>query len=190
MTLRFKKEDGSGFPDWEEKNLSDLCEIVKGKQVNKNNLTEISLEYSYPVINGGIEASGYYNKYNTEAYTITISEGGNSCGFVNLIKQNFWASGHCYTLQIKKDSVDTFYLFYYLKKIESEIMRKRVGTGLPNIQKQEISNIKVYLPSLEEQKKIASFLGEIDDKLDALKEKENRLRKMKQGLLEGLFNRE
>ena len=59
--------------------LDELCEIKKGVQVNKEKLSEKGLYY---VMNGGITPSGYYDLYNTEANTISISEGGNSCGYV------------------------------------------------------------------------------------------------------------
>ncbi len=56
----------------EEKSLSELAEITKGQQVNGNQLSENG---KYYVMNGGIMPSGYYDDYNTEAGTISISEG-------------------------------------------------------------------------------------------------------------------
>ena len=82
----------------EEKSLSELAEITKGQQVNGNQLSENG---KYYVMNGGIMPSGYYDDYNTEAGTISISEGGNSCGYVQYNKSKFWSGGHCYTLHIK-----------------------------------------------------------------------------------------
>lgn len=40
MTLRFKKNDGSDYPDWEEKKLDDVASITKGDQINKTKLFE------------------------------------------------------------------------------------------------------------------------------------------------------
>lgn len=51
--------------------LADICDIVKGKQVNGEFLTDSG---NYYVMNGGIEPSGYYDDYNTEANTISISD--------------------------------------------------------------------------------------------------------------------
>lgn len=73
--------------------LADICDIVKGKQVNGEFLTDSG---NYYVMNGGIEPSGYYDDYNTEANTISISEGGNSCGYVQFNTTPFWSGGHCY----------------------------------------------------------------------------------------------
>jgi type I restriction enzyme S subunit len=77
---------------WEVKKLGDICEIRKGEQLNRSTLNDN--EY-YPVYNGGISASGYTSDWNQIENTIIISEGGNSCGFVNFIKTKFWQGGHC-----------------------------------------------------------------------------------------------
>ncbi len=43
-----------------------------------------------PVMNGGIMPSGYYDDYNElRLGTISISEGGNSCGYVQYNKSKF-----------------------------------------------------------------------------------------------------
>ena len=55
--------------------LCEICEIIKGKQINGEFLSE---KGKYYVMNGGTEPSGYYSDYNVEANTISISEGGNS----------------------------------------------------------------------------------------------------------------
>ncbi|WP_395049158.1 restriction endonuclease subunit S [Flavobacterium sp.] len=70
--LRFKDDNGNDFVDWEEKKLGEVCEVKKGKQLNKEELTEIG---EYPCINGGINLSGYTDKFNTLENKITISEG-------------------------------------------------------------------------------------------------------------------
>ena len=83
--------------------LSDLCDIVKGKQINGENLSDSG---NYYVMNGGTEPSGYYDNYNVEASTISISEGGNSCGYVQFNTSPFWSGGHCYSIQNIADKVD------------------------------------------------------------------------------------
>ena len=59
--------------------LSEICDIVKGEQINGELLSEHG---KYYVMNGGTDPSGYYDNYNVGAHTISISEGGNSCGYV------------------------------------------------------------------------------------------------------------
>ena len=54
----------------EHKKLGELIIIEKGKQLNK---TLLSSNGKYPVINGGIMPSGYWNEYNYTENLITIS---------------------------------------------------------------------------------------------------------------------
>lgn len=182
--IRFKADDGSEFCDWEEKKLSTKCTIQKGSQLNKDILTE---EGNYPALNGGINPSGFTRDWNTEANTITISEGGNSCGYVNFVTTRFWSGGHNYSLQDLEQSIDAQYLYQYLKFNEEAIMRLRVGSGLPNIQKREISNFKISVPYLKEQIKIANFLLSIDFKIGQVKKQLEYIKKFKKALLQQMF---
>lgn len=76
--------------------VGDICDINKGIQFNKENMFS---EGTYPVINGGINPSGYIEKYNQDENTITISQGGASAGYVNWMNCKFWAGAHCYALK-------------------------------------------------------------------------------------------
>jgi len=141
-------------------------------------------------MNGGITPSGYTNSYNTDKDTISISEGGNSCGYIQYNKEKFWSGGHCYTLHIHdnhKNKIDNFYLYQYLKAKEGYIMGLRVGSGLPNIQKIILQNVIVYFPSLTEQQKIADCLLSLDEKIAAETEQVAQLQQHKKGLLQQLL---
>ena len=117
----------------EEYSLLELAEITKGQQINGS---ELSKNGKYYVMNGGVSPSGYYDNYNTDADTISISEGGNSCGYVQYNSSEFWSGGHCYTLRIKPATpILTPFLFHFLKWKEPDIIALRIGSGLPNIQK-------------------------------------------------------
>jgi type I restriction enzyme S subunit len=56
--------------------------------------------------------SGYTDKFNSDENTITISEGGNSCGFVSFMKSKFWLGGHCYKIILKKIFLQFFSSIY------------------------------------------------------------------------------
>lgn len=144
-----------------EYQLGDLVQIVKGQQINGLQL-ESTGDYYY--LNGGISPSGYVNKYNAEENTISISEGGNSCGFVRFNTEKFWSGGHCYTLKIKNAFCCVKYLFYYLKSNEKDIMQLRVGSGLPNIQKGSLAGFPVKLPRLQMQQSIVRVLDALTNK--------------------------
>lgn len=175
----------SEFADeWETKKLEELCSIKKGEQLNKNDLTEFG---TYPCLNGGINPSGYTEKYNSDEDTITISEGGNSCGYVNYMKTKFWLGGHCYKVLLN-ENINRDYFYHLLKCNEQKIMNLRVGSGLPNIQQNALRNLELELCiSFDEQQKIASFLSAIDKKIEIETVILNLLTKQKQCLLRQMF---
>lgn len=169
--------------EWESNHLKKLFQISKGNQLNKDTLSKSG---EYAVINGGIEPSGYTSEYNTEANTITISEGGNSCGFVGLQSTRFWCGGHCYA--IKNLKIDLNFTYQLLKFNQSKIMRLRVGSGLPNIQKKDLEALSVEYPiSPEEQQKIAAVLIAADDEIIVLEQKIEQLKQEKKALMQQLL---
>ncbi len=143
--------------------LGELCQIKKGEQINR---TELLDDDKYYVMNGGITPSGFYHSYNTKANTISISEGGNSCGYVQYNDVPFWSGGHCYTLDDIDKDIDDRYLFHYLKANEPQIMALRIGSGLPNIQKKDLSHFCIPMPSLLNQKEISDTLDKIILKIE------------------------
>ena len=164
--------------------LSEICEITKGKQINGDILSESG---KYYVMNGGTEPSGYYSDYNVEANTISISEGGNSCGYVQFNTSPFWSGGHCYTIQKIADNVYNLYLYHYLKSQEDAIMKLRIGSGLPNIQKKDLAMFKIIVPKIEWQIKISTFLSSLERKAEIEERIQNVMQKQKLYLLQQMF---
>ena len=164
--------------------LSEICDIVKGKQINGEFLSESGRYY---VMNGGTEPSGFYDNYNVEANTISISEGGNSCGYVQFNTAPFWSGGHCYTIQEITNNVENMYLYHYLKSKEDTIMQLRIGSGLPNIQKKDLAKFKVIVPAIERQKTISVFLSLLERKAEIETEILIAMQSEKQYLIRQMF---
>ena len=164
--------------------LSSICKIQKGQQVNGEELSEFG---EYYVMNGGIEPSGYYDKYNTMPNTISISEGGNSCGYIQFNTVPFWSGGHCYTLQGISTEYNTHFVYHYLKSKEKEIMALRIGSGLPNIQKKDLEKYLIPVLSLETQKSIVNGINKIETKLKYEKDILSAYQTQKAYLLRNLF---
>ena len=168
---------------WEKQKLSSILSIQKGKQLNLLSLTKTGL---YACLNGGITPSGYTDKFNTPANTISISEGGNSCGYVNWNIEPFWAGGHCYTLS--NVIINQKFLYFSLKIKEHDLMKLRVGSGLPNIQKVSLENFVLSIPSSsKEQQAIAAVLSSADKEIDLLKQKQAKFEAQKKGLMQVLL---
>ena len=175
-----------GFEDeWETKTLSYISNIKKGEQKNK---LDLIADGKYPVLNGGMNFSGYCNSYNREANTITISEGGNA-GYVNFIKEKFWSSGHCYTLHDLK--IDKYFLYQCLKNSEKRLMKLQLGTALKNIRQSEIVEFELNIPkSIKEQEKIGEYLSLLDAEIDNLKKQKELIKEMKRGAMQKLLSGE
>ncbi len=173
--------------NWKQNTLNGICEIVKGKQFNKLDLDKTG---DYPCINGGIEPSGYTEKWNNPENTITISEGGNSCGYVNYLKTKFWSGGHCYSLLNVKDDFDTDFLYFALKGNESKIMGLRVGSGLPNIQQKAIKAFEIQYPEYKpEQTHIAQILSIAEEAITNTEALIAKYQRIKTGLMQDLLTK-
>ena len=164
--------------------LREVVSVVKGKQVNGEELLK---EGEYYVMNGGTEPSGYLNEYNTPANTISISEGGNSCGYVQYNIKPFWSGGHCYSLLQKDDGINYQYLYHFLKYMERDIMDLRIGSGLPNVQKKDLERFEIRVLPIEQQNRVAEILEEVSAKCDLEKRILQRWQYQKSFLLSNLF---
>ena len=140
--------------------LADIAAIEKGKQLNKEFLLEVG---KYPVFNGGVKESGFYSESNCSGDAITVSQGGASAGFVNYQKTNFWAGAHCFVIYAK-ENISQRFLYHFIKSKEQKLQQCKYGAGIPALAKKELNELRVPVPPIGEQKRIASVL----DRFDAL----------------------
>lgn len=142
--------------------LKEICSFSKGCQINGDELLENG-EYDY--LNGGINPSGKWNEYNVSGNTVTISEGGNSSGYVNYMPNPFWCGAHCYYLYELK--CDVKYLYYALKSQQDKIMKLRSGACMSNIKKSDIGKFEFeYSSDTNVQKQIAANLDKVTHTID------------------------
>ncbi|GAA6825820.1 anti-codon nuclease masking agent (prrB) [Helicobacter pylori] len=139
----------------EFRKLGEVINILKGKQLNK----ELLLDYGeYPVMNGGIHASGYWNEYNTDYPKIIISQGGASAGYVNYMTSKFWAGAHCYAIELNSEKLNYKFLYYFLKNSQTILMKSQFGAGIPALNKADIETLTIPIPPLEVQQEIVKIL--------------------------------
>ena len=139
----------------EWKKLCEVSEIEKGKQLNKTLLTETG---EYPVINGGINPSGYWHEYNNEANTIVISQGGASAGYVNWMTTPFFAGAHAYVVKTNEELVQKRYAYHFLKMNQVKFMQNQYGAGIPALAKSDLENLLIPIPPLPVQTEIVKIL--------------------------------
>ena len=145
----------------EWKALGEVIKLEKGRQLNKELLTE---DGEYPAYNGGISYSGFTNVYNYNENKTIISQGGASAGFVNFVNTKFYANAHCYVVLPNFDKVNNRYVYHYLKLNEEKLTSKQHGAGIPALRTSEILSLIIPIPPLSKQQEIVEVL----DKFDAL----------------------
>lgn len=142
-------------PDGVEwKTLGEVCDIHKGAQFNKTDMKEVG---TYPVINGGINPSGYAEVFNEGKNTITVSQGGASAGYVNFLRNKFWLGAHCYAVT-PYDTVLNKYLYHFIKMNEITLQQCQYGAGIPALAKSTISSLEIPVPPLPVQEEIVRIL--------------------------------
>lgn len=135
--------------------LGECIEIYTGIQFNKRDMSEVG---TYPVLNGGINPSGFSEKYNEEKDTITISQGGASAGYVNWMDCKFWAGAHCFVVKPDNDILNNRYLYFLLKNSEQVLMQAKHGAGIPGLNRDKVKNLIMPIPPLPIQEEIVRIL--------------------------------
>lgn len=168
----------------EHKTLGECCTIAKGVQLNREGLLESG---PYPVINGGIDASGYWNESNFPANRITVSQGGASAGFVNFMHVPFWAGAHCFVLEKTISGCSYRFLWHCLKQNQTVLMQRKEGAGIPGLGKSTLASISIPLPPLPVQEEIVRRLDAMQEVVEALEVELALRRKQYETVRETLF---
>jgi len=71
---------------------------------------------------------------------------------------------------------------------ERQLLATLVAGAQPNVSPKDIEKFEFGFPSLPEQKKIAAFLGVVDAKIAALRDRQAGLERYKRGLMQALFS--
>ena len=139
----------------EYKELWGIAKVTIGEFVHKDKQSENA---EYPVYNGGISNTGYYDEYNEEKNKIIISARGANAGYVNRIFVNYWAGNSCYTINANDKIINWNFLYYILKNKEKKLLNKQQTGSIPSISKKQVENILVPVPPLEVQNEIVRIL--------------------------------
>lgn len=75
-------------------------------------------------------------------------------------------------------------------KVRDQITQLSGGSTRFNIGQDSLNKVSVFLPSKEEQTKIASFLSAVDEKISQLTQKHELLSQYKQGMMQKLFSQQ
>jgi len=175
-TLRFKDDDGSDFPDWKEKKLGKILKIGSGKDYKHLNTGDIPVYGT-----GGVMT--YVDDYLYDGESVGIGRKG-TIDKPRFLKNKFWTVD---TLFYTYSFINTMPMFIYLTFQNINWKKYNEASGVPSLSKTTIEKIKIQLPSLSEQQRIADFLSSIDKKIEAEKEVLEQYKQQKKYLLQNLF---
>ena len=191
--LRFKEFDG----DWELDLLGNLVQIKSGYSPSKYELDK-SGEMPFLKVeelnncDKYQEYSRFYTERNSDAVpskSVVFPKRGAAIlnNKVRILRVDALLDSNLMAL-IPQHSLDAEYLYYLINKIE---LYKIADTStIPQINNKHIEPYSIYLPSKEEQTKIASFLSAVDEKINQLTQKHQLLSQYKQGMMQKLFSQQ
>ena len=180
--VRFRREDGSSFPDWGYTNLGQLCRIQTGKKdVNQGNPKGV-----YPFFTCAKEPT-FSDSYSYDTEAILIA-GNGAVGTSHHFKGKFEAYQRTYILLNFDGEMDTHFIFHWIKfDFLRTVFGNKQESAMPYIKLGMLQNFKVPVPFQAEQQKIAAFFSALGTKLDAVNTQILRMQRFKKGLLQQMF---
>ncbi|WP_416305874.1 restriction endonuclease subunit S [Neptunicella sp. SCSIO 80796] len=137
---------------WKRKKIGDILTLEYGKPLDK----------SLRVDNGNYPAYGANgvkcrtNEYYCDKQTIIVGRKG-SAGEIILTEEKFWPLDVTYFVTFDDSLYDLKFIFWLLKKLNLPSL----ATGVkPGINRNNVYNIEVEIPEIEEQKQIVARLDQ------------------------------
>lgn len=115
----------------------------------------------YPVITSSKDSNSYHAEAKVPGPGVVIGRSG-AIGGGQYIESDFWPLNT--TLWVKDfKGNNKKYIYYLLKSIDFSVFN--AGSGVPTLNRNHLSALKVYLPDIHTQDKITDILGKLDEKI-------------------------
>ena len=130
------------------------------------------------------------SKYTLKTGDIVFSRVGSvdRCSFVDEKHEGWMFSGRCLRVRPNKE-IDALFLYYFfcMEDTKRFVRNIAVGATMPSINTKLMGEIPITFPNIEQQKKIASILCRIDDKIENNEKINNNLLEQAQALYTSMF---
>ena len=212
--LRFRDDDGKELPCWKKITIEDLevkvidgdrgtnypngndfsndgyCLFLNAKNVTKSGfsfdeLSFISKEKDEQLRKGKL--------VRNDLVITTRGTVGNIAYFNEGVPyENMRINSGMIIIRSESDDISSnyFYQYFYSPILIKIIGNIAFGSAQPQLTVKEINKIKVGVPSLSEQTKIANFLTAVDEKITLLTQKADLLSQYKKGVMQQIFSQE
>ncbi|QHI18066.1 restriction endonuclease subunit S [Acinetobacter haemolyticus] len=197
--IRFKADDGSEFGEWEKTILGLTGKFIGGgtpsKEVAEFWQGSIPWISSSDLVDESIFNINITRFISTDALNqsatklipansiLIVSRVG--VGKVAVTDRDICTSQDFTNLVLSNGNAVFF--GYSIKSLTGRLLEMNQGTSIKGFVKDDLSNLKVQIPSLEEQTKIANFLSAIDQKIEIVAQQIEQAKQWKKGLLQQMF---
>ena len=176
--LRFPEFEG----EWEDFLINDVCsEFKSGKNIKADSISESG---EYPVY-GGNGLRGYTSSYNHEGLYVLIGRQGALCGNVRSVHGKTFITEHAIAVAGNEISNTSFLHYLFVKMNLGQYSDQSAQPGLAV---NKLLKIKVVLPSVSEQTKIARFLSLLDERITTQNKIIDKLQSLIKGLEDNLLD--
>ncbi len=187
--------------EWEKKKIGEVAVIFNGGTPRTSNKDYWGGEINWCTPTDITNCKGKYI-LKTEK-TITV-EGLNSCSATLLPKGTLLLCSRATIGEVRiagtvittnqgfkslicDNLLHDEFLYYYLQQLKELIVRKAAGSTFLEISKKDLSNLDIFIPCIAEQKTIAQILADMDSEIEALEEKLDKYKAVKQGMMQELL---
>jgi type I restriction enzyme S subunit len=201
--IRFKADDGSEFPEWQEKTLGEVVlSLSNGLSLEQNTegngykVTRIET-ISNARINlskvGFVETESDITNYKLNKGDMLFSNINSvqHIGKIAYVERDFdlYHGMNLLRLVISADH-DSKYLYYVLtsswyKRYFERVCNKAVNQA--SINQADLRKTPLFMPSKREQTKIAHFISVLDEQADKISQQLEAAKTFKKGLLQQMF---
>lgn len=192
-----------GFTDdWEQRKLKSITSVItKGTTpLDKSNSGTVNFIKVENIDNSSGEISisqkismeeheGYLKRSQLQENDILFSIAG-TLGRVTSVNSNILPANTNQALAIirlKECNLDYIITFLKSKAVENYIRRNPTIGAQPNLSLEQVENLKIQVPSVNEQQKIGTYFRNLDSVITLYQRKLKKVQKIKQGMMQQLL---
>ncbi len=195
--IRFKDDEGNDFPEWEEKMLGEVGEIVSGltyspKEIDEKGtlvLRSSNVKNRSIVFDDNVYVlTQNYNPVQENDILICVRNGSQRLiGKNAIIKKSHEGMAFGAFMSVYRSPFNQ-YIFHFFDTDEYyKNVYRNLGATINSINGSDLKQFKIPFPSPSEQQKIASFLSALDNKIELVKQQIEHTTSWKKGLLQKMF---
>ncbi|MEK6994391.1 restriction endonuclease subunit S [Paenibacillus sp. FSL K6-1566] len=192
--IRFKDENGQDFPEWDSELFEQVATNNSNKIIPQSKTNVPCIELENIVGNRG-RINGFYLSQEQQSTKNEFAKGSVLFGKLRPYLKKYWfatfdgiCSSEIWVLTSKSPRITNEFLYFI---IQSDTFQQAAnissGSKMPRTEWDSIRSLEIPLPSIEEQKKIASFLFTLEEKISKEESKFESLIQLKNGLLQQMF---